>query len=357
MSGAAQRSGTKFGNFGITPPQPFPPKPHHITTPASDPRYQQHTKSPIHWRVLHEALATGQRASWTTSTAKRIVTTQVTGETGYVETFSYKLRAPNAPAHRDDLAQPQKDRRMSAINAGAFQRLSRDISTLQILQGADTILPRLITSTPLEVEVERIPTTPPLPVEEVVMRAGRYKKRRVVPQRHQTRPHPLRQSLHRSPTSSNGAQPQGHASVPSKTPHPVGSSPHGGLHEAATAVESPDDLDHHLFGISNFEYHREIETPNIQPGDNTLVNSSLVPGRAPMGFSWASHFGGRVHFLLVCLETRDMLTTPLSVHFLSRQRILLRNRRGLSHRQIQPYRSEHGGSILSICARSSHGCL
>lgn len=119
---------------------PFP-KPHHITTPASDPRYQQHTTLPVYWRVLHEALATGQRASWTTSTARLIVTTQVTGETGYVETFSYKLCAPNAPAHRDDLAQPQKDRTISATQRRSVPRLSRDISTLQMLQGADTIIP------------------------------------------------------------------------------------------------------------------------------------------------------------------------------------------------------------------------
>lgn len=198
------------------------------------------------------------------------------------------------------------------------------------------------------------------------MRADRYKKRRVVPQRHQTRLHPLRQSLHRSLTSSKGAQSQGQASVPSITPHPVGSSPHEG---ATTAFESSDDFEPRASNLSKyaFQYYwrMTIGIPYLQPVDpSTPTFGSWVPDLITVsnrimaiGFSWASDFRGRVYFLLVCLETRDMLTIHPSVYFLSRQRVLLRNRRGLSHGQIQPYRLEHGGSILSICVGSSHGRL
>lgn len=55
--------------------------------------------------------------------------------------------------------------------------------------------------------------------------------------------------------------------------------------------------------------------------------------------------------------TVQTLTLVLPVHLIPRQRILLRDRRGLPDRQIQPHGPQHGSDVLSVCLGSRHGRL
>ena len=49
-----------------------------------------------------------------------------------------------------------------------------------------------------------------------------------------------------------------------------------------------------------------------------------------------------------------LLTSPFLVHLFPWQRVLLRDRRRLPYRPIQPHRPQYRGSILPICSRPGH---
>ncbi|CAG8972314.1 hypothetical protein HYALB_00001716 [Hymenoscyphus albidus] len=96
-----------------------------------------------------------------------------------------------------------------------------------------------------------------------------------------------------------GAQPPGHASVPSKTPHPVGSFAHEGLYGVVSAVESSDDLDDLVdplnAGFLEVAFNM-IAIPYLRQAGTREAVATFSPKAKkilPMGFAWASDFGTR----------------------------------------------------------------
>jgi len=73
----------------------------------------------------------------------------------------------------------------------------------------------------------------------------------------------------------------------------------------------------------------------------------------------------KIDFLGLCLtlcisysiHIWTLTDNSTSVHFVPGKRILLRDRRRLPYRPIQPHWTEHRGAILPICPGFSYGCL
>lgn len=84
----------------------------------------------------------------------------------------------------------------------------------------------------------------------------------------------------------------------------------------------------------------------LSPGRN---HSLVVPllGRQQRSLGEKKSFTSQLFY-------KRMLINLCTVHCGARERIFLRDRRGLPDRQVQPHRPEYGSAVLPVCARSRH---
>ncbi len=89
-------------------------------------------------------------------------------------------------------------------------------------------------------------------------------------------------------------------------------------------------------------------TVSLSSRPSTLINA-ITPERCPSRCILST--------LIFAFWWRTSILTSSAVHLIKRQRVLLRNRRGLSNRPLQPHWAQHGGPILPTCPRPRHRCL